>query len=155
MPDVRRQNTPLLQGRSEATQNDPMVIQDHQNFLLVATPWDNYFFGYTVESQIHIRRFLAVISLRTFWKACWTLVLLVAGDATAVPPQTTRLSSRADSPVSALVNQYCADCHDREIKKGGLDFESILSENVTKDPEVWEKVVRKLRARQMPPMGKP
>ncbi len=59
------------------------------------------------------------------------------------------------SPVSALVNQYCADCHDSEMKKGGLNLDSIRLEDVTKHPEVWEKVVRKLRARQMPPMEKP
>ncbi|PYM12056.1 MAG: hypothetical protein DME18_12385 [Verrucomicrobia bacterium] len=41
------------------------------------------------------------------------------------------------------------------MKKGNLDLDSIRMEDVTKHPEVWEKVVRKLRARQMPPMEKP
>jgi hypothetical protein len=41
------------------------------------------------------------------------------------------------------------------MKKGGLDLDSMLMEDVTNHPEVWEKVIRKLRARQMPPMGKP
>jgi len=54
-----------------------------------------------------------------------------------------------------MVNQYCAECHDSEMKKGGLDLDSLRLEDVTKHPEVWEKVVRKLRARQMPPMEKP
>ena len=53
-----------------------------------------------------------------------------------------------------MVNQYCADCHDRETKKGELDFSSIDLNDVTQHPDIWEKVVRKLRARQMPPAGK-
>src|SRR5206468_10107741 len=39
-------------------------------------------------------------------------------------------------------------------KKGGLDLDSLSREDVTQQPDVWERVVRKLRARQMPPMGK-
>src|SRR6185369_17234080 len=100
-------------------------------------------FCYAVERHIHFRRFRAVMSLRPFRKGWWIAVLLVTGNAIGAQQQTARLSPRADSPLSAMVNQYCADCHDREIKKGGLDFESIRSESVAKHPEVWEKVVRK------------
>ncbi|HKS35781.1 MAG TPA: DUF1592 domain-containing protein [Verrucomicrobiae bacterium] len=70
------------------------------------------------------------------------------------PKVSRRQSSATADPVSAMVNQYCADCHDSEMKKGGLDLDSVRQEEVTKHPEVWEKVVRKLRARQMPPMEK-
>jgi len=71
------------------------------------------------------------------------------------PKDKANVSRRSSSPVRSLVDQYCAGCHDSEMKKGGLDFDSIRMEDVTKHPEVWEKVVRKLRARQMPPMEKP
>jgi hypothetical protein len=57
--------------------------------------------------------------------------------------------------VPALVNQYCADCHDSDLKKGGLDLMSVNLDDVTQHPEVWEKVVRKLETRQMPPAKKP
>ena len=40
------------------------------------------------------------------------------------------------------------------MKKGGLDLDSIKLEDVTQHPDVWERVVRKLRARQMPPLPK-
>ncbi|MDA1274916.1 MAG: DUF1592 domain-containing protein [Verrucomicrobia bacterium] len=53
-----------------------------------------------------------------------------------------------------MVSEYCFDCHDGEMKKGGLDLESISLDDVTQHPETWEAVVRKLRARQMPPEGK-
>ena len=44
-------------------------------------------------------------------------------------------------------------CHDDEEKKGGLSLERV-SADVSQQQEVWEKVVRKLRARQMPPVGR-
>jgi hypothetical protein len=65
---------------------------------------------------------------------------------------------RAASTVPALVKevteQYCVTCHDGESKKGGLDLESVSHEEVPQHSVEWERVVRKLRARQMPPIGK-
>ena len=55
---------------------------------------------------------------------------------------------------AALVDEYCVSCHDNDKKKGELTLESILTDEVATHPDVWEKVVRKLRARQMPPIGK-
>src|SRR5581483_1031302 len=54
----------------------------------------------------------------------------------------------------AVVGQFCVGCHDSGAPKGGLDLESILDDDVGRHPQVWEKVVRKLRGRQMPPEGK-
>jgi hypothetical protein len=58
---------------------------------------------------------------------------------------------RADSIVSSMVGQYCAGCHNSEKKKGELNLESIASAEIAQHPQVWEKAVRRLRARQMPP----
>ncbi len=55
------------------------------------------------------------------------------------------------APVRALVGEYCADCHDSDGLKGDLDLMSILSDDLTRHPETWEKVIRRLRTRQMPP----
>ena len=54
----------------------------------------------------------------------------------------------------ALVDEYCVTCHDEDEKEGGLALDSTALQDVSRHPEVWEKVVRKLRARQMPPVGK-
>ncbi len=75
-------------------------------------------------------------------------------SADELPINKLKASQRPISPLHSFVGRYCADCHDSEMKKAGLDLDGILVEDVTKHPEVWEKVVRKLRARQMPPMGK-
>jgi Protein of unknown function (DUF1592)/Protein of unknown function (DUF1588)/Protein of unknown function (DUF1587)/Protein of unknown function (DUF1585)/Protein of unknown function (DUF1595)/Cytochrome C oxidase, cbb3-type, subunit III len=57
-------------------------------------------------------------------------------------------------PHAELVENYCLSCHDTDHKKGGLALDAILDAGVGDHPDVWEKVVRKLRARQMPPIGK-
>jgi hypothetical protein len=54
----------------------------------------------------------------------------------------------------AVVDRYCANCHDADSAKGDLDLDSIRNDQVTRHPEVWEKVVRRLNGRQMPPAGK-
>ena len=60
-----------------------------------------------------------------------------------------------DSPDAhlALVKQYCVGCHNDKAKIGGISFQDITAETVAKDPERFEKAVRKLRGRVMPPPG--
>jgi hypothetical protein len=61
---------------------------------------------------------------------------------------------RPAGSVQAVVEQYCSDCHSAEVQKGKLDLEKVATEDAARHPEVWEKVVRRLRARQMPPADK-
>lgn len=63
-------------------------------------------------------------------------------------------TSPAAPSVAKVIDQYCVSCHDSETKKGRLDLEKIRSEDVARHPEEWERVIRKLRAREMPPIGK-
>ncbi|MCM8527180.1 MAG: DUF1592 domain-containing protein [Lentisphaeraceae bacterium] len=53
-----------------------------------------------------------------------------------------------------LIQKYCFDCHDSEISKGDLNLEPLLDEGIGRHTEIWEKVVRQVDARQMPPIGK-
>ena len=55
------------------------------------------------------------------------------------------------SPLPELVNDYCIRCHNPEKKKGELDLERILEADVAQHAATWEKVVRRLQSRQMPP----
>ena len=63
-------------------------------------------------------------------------------------------TSKIGAPVASVVSQYCVTCHDADVKKGDLDLDSLSLGNVTQHSDEWEKVIRKLRARQMPPIGK-
>ena len=55
----------------------------------------------------------------------------------------------------ALVNRYCVSCHSDRLKAGGLALDTAGVQEVGQNPKVWENVLRKVRARQMPPMGMP
>jgi Protein of unknown function (DUF1592)/Protein of unknown function (DUF1588)/Protein of unknown function (DUF1585)/Protein of unknown function (DUF1595)/Protein of unknown function (DUF1587) len=55
------------------------------------------------------------------------------------------------SPHRALLTRYCVSCHNDRLKSGGLALDKIDVDRVAEHPEVWERVVRKLRARAMPP----
>jgi hypothetical protein len=51
----------------------------------------------------------------------------------------------------ALLDQYCVTCHSDRLKTANLSLESSDLTTVGEHAELWEKVVRKLRAGVMPP----
>jgi mono/diheme cytochrome c family protein len=51
----------------------------------------------------------------------------------------------------ALLDQYCVTCHNERLKTAQLSLEKLDLAEVGERPELWEKVVRKLRAGVMPP----
>ena len=53
----------------------------------------------------------------------------------------------------ALLDQYCVTCHNQRLKTGGLTLDQMDVTQIKEHAEVWEKVVRKLRAGMMPPSG--
>ena len=55
----------------------------------------------------------------------------------------------------AHVHRYCVSCHSDRLKTGGLTLNAVATHEVGQDADVWEKVLRKIRARQMPPGGLP
>jgi len=67
---------------------------------------------------------------------------------------TTGLAS-STSAQRAFVNRYCGNCHNDDDKVGGLSFEGVDIDHPATNPELWEKVTRKLRAGVMPPSGSP
>src|SRR5580698_8215352 len=53
----------------------------------------------------------------------------------------------------ALIDQYCVTCHNQRLKTGGLALDQLDLAQMHDHAEIWEKVVRKLRAGMMPPSG--
>jgi len=51
----------------------------------------------------------------------------------------------------ALLDQYCVTCHNDRAKTANLSLANLDLATVGDHPELWEKVVRKLRAGVMPP----
>jgi mono/diheme cytochrome c family protein len=66
------------------------------------------------------------------------------------PPNVTSVTTAAQE--RAMFDYYCVTCHPIA---GGLALDKLDPANVQKDAEIWEKVVRKLRAGMMPPAGMP
>jgi mono/diheme cytochrome c family protein len=53
----------------------------------------------------------------------------------------------------ATINQYCVGCHNDRAKVGGVSFEGVTAEGIAQRGDVFEKAVRKVRGRVMPPPG--
>ena len=88
-----------------------------------------------------------------------SILLLVGGFMSsgaareqAAPPSPPGASNEREA-IGRFVDLYCVACHNRDDKTAGLALDAISSEDVSRNPEAWEKVVRKLVARQMPPEG--
>ena len=85
---------------------------------------------------------------------CWLLVAV--GSAFAGPPATPAAAPAfdADAPHRVLISRHCLGCHNNRLKTAGLELDAVLEQHAGADRATWEKVLRKLRARQMPPPGR-
>ena len=64
-------------------------------------------------------------------------------------------STGAVTPVSSprlVLDRYCVTCHNERLKTAGLRLDQIDVATPGAEPEVWEKVVRKLHTGIMPPV---
>src|SRR3954462_12054073 len=55
----------------------------------------------------------------------------------------------------STIGTYCFGCHNEGVGAGNLFLDKLGAESVPEHPDIFEKVVRKLRGRQMPPPGLP
>jgi len=53
----------------------------------------------------------------------------------------------------SLLDSYCVGCHNARTKMAGLALDQLDPTRVGDNAQVWEKVVVKLRGREMPPVG--
>jgi mono/diheme cytochrome c family protein len=54
-----------------------------------------------------------------------------------------------------VVDRYCVTCHSPRLRAGGLALDALRVADAERDPQTWEKVVRKVRTGMMPPSGAP
>ena len=95
-----------------------------------------------------------IVFLAVMAGAMWTAgpdAIHARGVAKAA--ERTAISDPADA--EKLVKTYCITCHNDRLKSGGLVLDGVALAQAGAHPEVWEKVVRKLRAGLMPPSGSP
>ena len=96
---------------------------------------------------------MCVVGERTLRIQCRLVGLAVACGLAAISP--VRSAAATPAPHQRLVSEYCVACHNSGAKIAGLDLETASSRPLTDSTAIWERVVRKLRARQMPPLGSP
>jgi mono/diheme cytochrome c family protein len=70
---------------------------------------------------------------------------------TGTAPRAAAASAADAQQYQAMVKTYCATCHSTQAKAGGLALDGMNVQAAAEHPEVWEKVIRKLRGRLMPP----
>src|SRR5688500_3621036 len=91
--------------------------------------------------------------------AIWAVMLAVAASQPAASQpaaqQPTRTAAGARANHAAVLTQYCITCHNDRTKSGGLVLSAADLDNVPARAEVWEKVIRKVGAGMMPPLGMP
>src|SRR5882672_7499623 len=73
-----------------------------------------------------------------------------APKSSAPVPASSTASAAAQR---ALLDQYCVTCHNDKTKRANLTLEKLDLSTAGDHAELWEKVVRKLRAGVMPPPG--
>jgi len=54
-----------------------------------------------------------------------------------------------------LFEQYCTECHNFESFSGGFELEGMGATEIADNPEVGEKIIKRLRSGLMPPAGEP
>ncbi len=93
----------------------------------------------------HLFRASALVALAV------PLALLQTRGQTPAP----QLGASTADPHRALLNTYCVTCHNARLKTGGLALDGLNLEAAADDAQIWEKALRKMRGRLMPPPGAP
>src|SRR5215510_957671 len=77
---------------------------------------------------------------------------IVSADSKVFSQPANQVAQHPESQWSTI-QTYCFGCHNKYVRAGNLLLDELGAESVSKHPEIFEKVVRKLRGRQMPPPG--
>ena len=86
--------------------------------------------------------FLVVCGLAATW-----------GAETALA-QSVGLAGGAPESPRAMLDRYCVGCHNSRLLTAGLALDSVDPTTPATHPDVWERVIAKLRAGSMPPPGR-
>src|ERR1043165_7435750 len=82
------------------------------------------------------------------------LLLLITSQASLQTRAQTPAAAGLD-PHRAMLTTYCSTCHSARVKSGGIALDAVDLQNPAENAQIWEKALRKLRGRLMPPPGNP
>ena len=82
-------------------------------------------------------------------------VVILAGVAHAEEPSSEERAASFDEHVRPFLKRYCFSCHSDRKTKAGIRLTAYTeSSQIIKNRKVWEKVLKVLVHREMPPEGK-
>jgi len=84
-----------------------------------------------------------------------TKLLLAGLMATAALSGFQQAPRTTPQTAKATFDQYCVGCHNDKTKTANFSLEKVDLTIAGDHPEVWERVIRKMRAGMMPPPGMP
>jgi hypothetical protein len=77
-------------------------------------------------------------------------------NAISLPPAPAAVPSGSSiDEKRALLDKYCVTCHNDRVKTANLSLQGLDLATVADHAELWEKVIRKMRAGVMPPPDLP
>jgi hypothetical protein len=100
-----------------------------------------------------MRRVPVTPSIAAAASAAFLCAVVYSGTARVGAAQGPVAVPSAAAPQRALIDSYCLGCHNQRAKVGGLALDTMDLSDVSKNPDVWEKAIRKLRGGLMPPPG--
>jgi mono/diheme cytochrome c family protein len=113
--------------------------------------------GLEVEG-VNVRRMDRTRTRATVVIPLAAVVLVASLTRVSTAPQVTTPAPQAPGALGqpaqlATMAQYCVPCHNDRAKVAGVSFEGITPESIGPHADLFEKAVRKLRGRVMPPPG--
>ena len=85
------------------------------------------------------------------------MMLAAIAAAATVAPAWAATATRTPEQHWGMVSEFCVSCHNTTDWAGKLALDTLEHDAVAipKEAETWEKVVRRMRGRLMPPPGEP
>ena len=81
------------------------------------------------------------------------ILVIAAMSGLVATAQSPAASASADS--GQFFSTYCFSCHNQKLRTAGVALEGADPAQASANPELWERVIAKLRAGSMPPPGRP
>lgn len=84
------------------------------------------------------------------------MLSVAAYFAVGAEPASEQLNRRFADEDQPFLKAYCLDCHNKEKQEAKLDLSGYTSPlTVVKNPETWEEILVRLKAKEMPPKDAP
>lgn len=83
-----------------------------------------------------------------------SLIFLI-GLITAGSAQAQQSPGDSAATYRTLLDRYCVSCHNETLKTANLLLDQANIADISRNPQLWERVLMKLSLRAMPPVGMP